>query len=64
MNLGYVVVCFNQASSRTTTEDCDIYNNEDEANDSANHSRRLTAAAGLRERYALGVVELLDKEPW
>lgn len=59
--IGYVVVCFNQASGHPEVEDGSFSTYQDDARDYANQERERTRSVGRGERYAVALV-VLDEE--
>jgi hypothetical protein len=60
--VGYVVVCFNQASGRPDVEPYSFSDERDDAEKLAVTERAKTAEVGRRERYAVARV-VIDEDP-
>jgi len=59
-SVGYVVVCWNQASYQPEALDDAIYSDIQEAHGTADAERASTARVGRKERYAVAEVVLCE----
>lgn len=62
MEIGYVVIEFNQASGQPEALGGDVFYSRDVAEDVAEQCREEAARVGRRERYAVGTVTIEEED--